>query len=114
MRAWGDAAAEATRRRPTNSSVAEAAGLDPVAADLVVDDPLGRAEQPGGAGTVAAGGLERILEQVALERRNRLAQGARDHGGRGLRGLERGRQVVAVDHVAVGDEDGALDGVLQL
>ena len=63
----------------TSRSAAEAARVDPVASNLVVDDPLGGAEQARGPGPVPPGGLERVLDQVALEGFHRLGQGSAHH-----------------------------------
>ena len=93
----------------------EAARVDPVLADLVVEDPLGGAEQPRGLGAVPARGLQRV-QRSGPSRTAATASSseARGHRAGGLGGLQGGRQVVAVDDAAVADQHRALDDVLQL
>ena len=65
-------------------------------------------------GAVAAGALERVLDQVLLVGRERLLERLARERARDLRRLERRRQVVRVDDVAVAHQHGALDAVLEL
>ena len=57
----------------------EAPDVDAVLADLVVEDALGRAEQARGAGAAAAARLQRVLQQIALERFDALGEGLPRH-----------------------------------
>src|SRR4051812_37602510 len=92
----------------------EAVLVDPVLADLVADDPLRGIQEPGRAGAVAARALEGVEDHVLLVGGDGGAEAEAREGARHLRGLEGGREVVAVDHAALADEDRALDAVLEL
>src|SRR5262245_54624208 len=112
------AAKRRSRRNPRAVSpiqvLFESRGVDPVLADGVADDPLGRVEQPRGLGPVAPGALERVLDEVLLLRVERFLEGLAGEGARDLGGLQGGREVVGVDHAALANEDGALQAVLEL
>src|SRR6185436_7786492 len=98
----------------TVSASPEAPGVDAVPAHLVVDDPLGRVEQPGRLGAVPPGGLQRILDQILFIGADGVPERHARDGARRLGGLQRRREVVAVDHLAVAHQHRSLEGVLEL
>src|SRR3954454_15795378 len=105
----------------TSASVARITGLplEPVPVDLVlphlvVENAARRLEQARRLRAVAPGALERVLQDVLLERFGRLVQGQVDRRARRLGRLQRRRQVMRVQHLRVADDDGALDGVFEL
>src|SRR5688500_18080578 len=61
-------------RRTLAGFGSEAPGIDGVALRRVVEDAFGGVEQPRGFRAVAACGLERVLDEVALEGRHRIRQ----------------------------------------
>src|SRR5690606_2960150 len=82
---------------------------DPVPLQLVVERALADAELLRGASAVAAGLLEGAPDRGGLEVRDRAAQGQR----RRRRGVA-DEDLVAADHVAIGQDGGAFEGVGQL
>src|SRR6186713_2264966 len=88
----------------------ESLPVDSVLADLVVEDAAGGLEQARGLGAVASRALERVLQDVLLERFSRLFERLLDDGASLFRSLEGGRQMVRVQHLLVAHHDGALNG----
>ena len=88
--------------------------VDGVLADLVVQHPLGRVEQPRRLRAVPARRLQRVLNQILLEPGHGVAERHARHRARRLGRLQRGRQMMAVNHLAVAHEHGALERVLEL
>ena len=72
-------------------------------------DALGDAKRPGGLGHVAARGFERVEYQLAFEVVEGFLESAGVRGAAGLGGLERRREVVAVDDVESLDDAAQVD-----
>ena len=91
----------------------ETIDIQAVLAHLVVEDPLGRAQQTSGLRTIAPRGFQRIENQVSFVRCNRFAKGQPGECSRSLGGLKCRGKMVAVNHGAITDQDGALDDILE-
>src|SRR6266498_5145380 len=92
---------------------AKALAIDAILLHLVAEDALGRAEKFCGASAVAARCLEGILNQILfVSADRRIKRQPRDRAAFGSR-LQSRRQVVTMDDLAVADQHGALDAVLQ-
>ena len=65
------------RDRNLTSSVLEPAVIDRILPHLVIDDALGRVEQPRRLGAVAARGFERVRDQILLVGRDGVASARR-------------------------------------
>src|SRR5262249_40882792 len=92
----------------------EALGVDAVLPDFVVDDPLGAVEEPRRLRAVASRGLQRVLNQILFVGGDGVAERDARHRPGGFGRLQRGRQMMAVNHLAVAGQDGALERVLEL
>src|SRR5262245_42515674 len=100
--------------RTSSWSGGKASDIDAVLADLVVDHPLGSIEQSRRLRAVTACRFERVLNQVLLEAGNRVAQRHAGHGTGGFGGLQRRRQVMTVNDLAIAHQHGAFERVLEL
>ena len=78
------------------------------------EDAPGQAQLLRRLGHVAVMGLQRLDDHLVFDRLHLRLQAAAEGGAGFGRGLQRGRQVVAVDHAVVGQDDGAFDHILQL
>src|SRR5581483_9525755 len=98
-------------RAAARARVACSGLLGVVLLEPVVERALADAEQLGGALAVAADDIERVQDRLALE----LGERADLVGlGLGARGAVLEPDVAGVDHVAVGEDRGALERVGEL
>src|SRR5262245_62975874 len=95
-------------------SASKTTTIDFVFFHFVAENPFGRVEQPGGARAIASCGLQRVLDQILLEGVDGLIQTHLGYSAGTFGGLQRRRQMVAVNDVALADQRRAFDNVLEL
>src|SRR5262245_15728332 len=87
--------------------------IDFVLFHFVAENSFCRVEQSSGARSIASRGLQRVLNQILLEGADGLIQTHPGHGAGSFSGLQRRRQMVAMNDVAFADQRRALDHVLE-
>ena len=87
--------------------------IDVVFEDLISKDALGGIEESGGAGAIAASGLEGVLHELFFESGDGLFEAHGDLGIGALGRLEGGREVIAVNDVPFADEGRAFDDIFE-
>src|ERR1044071_232256 len=87
----------------------ESPALNPVLADLIAQNALGRIQQLRRAGAIASRSLERILDQIFLVLLDRSREGLPRNCSAGRRCLKARRQMMAMYDLAVTYQHGPLN-----
>src|SRR5262249_54129581 len=97
----------------TYFSIPESIAIDTVFANFVIDDAFRGAQHARRFRSIAARGLQRIHDDVFLIRSDSFSESERRDSARGLGRLKSGWQVMAVNDIAVANQDGTLHDVFE-